>query len=370
MFSTSKSYGDTDFITGMRALAALAVVFIHAGGAGLREFGESANNLTDLGRAGVYVFFVISGFSVAQSLISSRGYFDYLNKRIWRIAPLYYFWLIVTILLSVTAMYWQDRFGVKVDAYNIIMHFGFLSFLDYKITNSIMGVEWSISIEVFWYLLVPVLLLLSKRRIVLLAMVAISAIIHKQIEKHAGLLPIAPEDANVAAYWSPLPYLFSFCLGIAAFRTREALSASGRFGDFVLLASGLLIVAYCVFPTEIRMVFRDDFFLMSWITFAMIVAGSSNSSLFNGLLANRFVVFVGTISYGVYLCHMPLINLLAKFSPDLAANKLLYFIVVSALSCLISFVTFHTIEKPGGALGKRFGKHPFFSKTKESAASA
>lgn len=368
MFSTAKSYGDTDFITGMRALAALAVVFIHAGGAGLRDFGEVANNIVDLGRSGVYVFFVISGFSVAQSLISSRGYFDYLNKRVWRIAPLYYFWLLVTIALSITSTYWQNRFGVEVDAYNVFMHFGFLSFLDYRITNSIMGVEWSISIEVFWYLLVPVLLLLSKRKFVLLGMVVISAIIHKQIEKHAGHLPLAPEDASLAVYWSPLPYLFSFCLGIAAFRIREAMSASGRFGDIVLFLSICLVVVYCIYPSELRNIFRDDFFLMSWVAFFMIVAGSSKSPLFNGLLANRYLIFVGAISYGIYLSHMPLINFLARFTPDLASSKFLYFIVVSALSCLISFVTFHTIEKPGGALGKRFGKHPFFSKTKESAA--
>lgn len=86
-----KNYGDTDFITGMRAFAAIAVVLIHSGGAGLRDLGDFGNNLADLGRTGVYVFFVISGFSVASSYSSSNGYFDYINKRLWRIAPLYYF---------------------------------------------------------------------------------------------------------------------------------------------------------------------------------------------------------------------------------------------------------------------------------------
>lgn len=368
MISTSKFYGDTDFITGMRALAALAVIFIHAGGAGLRELGESANNFVELGRSGVYVFFVISGFSVAQSLISSNGYFDYLNKRIWRIAPLYYFWILATVALSVTAVYWQERFDVEVDVYNLLMHFSFLSFLDYKIASSIMGVEWSISIEVFWYLFMPVLLLLSRRKLVLLAMIVVSAIIHKKVEKHAGWLPLSLEEARLAVYWSPLPYLFSFCLGVAAFRVRESYPVPGKFGDFILLTSFCLIVAYCIFPEALREIFRSDFFMMSWISFALIVSGSRRSFLFSSFLGNKYLIFVGSISYGLYLSHMPVINLIVRCFPELSSNKSVFFMLAVVISCVVSFVTFHAIEKPGGLIGRKIGSHPFFYKGKASVA--
>jgi hypothetical protein len=53
----TKDYGDTNFITGMRAFAALAVVVIHSGGAGLRNLGQWGINLADIGRTGPYVFF-------------------------------------------------------------------------------------------------------------------------------------------------------------------------------------------------------------------------------------------------------------------------------------------------------------------------
>ena len=66
-----KDYGDTNFITGMRAYAALAVVLIHAGGGGLRDIGQMGDNIANLGLAGVYVFFVISGFSVASSYLAT-----------------------------------------------------------------------------------------------------------------------------------------------------------------------------------------------------------------------------------------------------------------------------------------------------------
>ncbi|MGC5700454.1 acyltransferase [Pseudomonas sp. NFXW11] len=368
MFFTSKSYGDTDFITGMRALAAIAVLFIHTGGAGLREFGGMANNFVDLGKSGVYVFFVISGFSVAQSLVTSSGYLDYLNKRIWRIAPLYYFWIVLSIMLSVTATYWQNKFGVVVDAYNIIMHLGFVSFADYRITNSILGVEWSISIEVFWYLFVPLFVFLSRNNILALVMVVASAAIYAIAVKNTNILPVPAVDSALAMHWSPVPYLFNFCLGVAAFRLRAHFPQSSKIGDVVLCATVALVVFYCAFPSLVNKVFRNDFFLMSLITFVLIVFGTLKSCLFKVFLANRPVMMLGAISYGIYLCHMPIINLISRLFSGLDEYSFAFFAIVTITSCCISLLTYHVIEKPGSAFGKKFSMLPFFVRAKTPSA--
>jgi len=92
---------NTNYITGMRAFAALAVVMIHAGGAGLRDLGEIGNRMADLGSSGVYVFFVVSGFAVTNSFTKDGGhYWKYLEKRLRRIVPLYFCWLGVCIAIS------------------------------------------------------------------------------------------------------------------------------------------------------------------------------------------------------------------------------------------------------------------------------
>ncbi|MBK9322819.1 MAG: acyltransferase family protein [Bdellovibrionaceae bacterium] len=69
------SFEDTAYLTGLRGYAALAVFFIHSGGAGLRQvdaFGEGArsllNRLVDFGKYGVVVFFVLSAYTIAMSL--------------------------------------------------------------------------------------------------------------------------------------------------------------------------------------------------------------------------------------------------------------------------------------------------------------
>ena len=79
-----KQYGDTDFVTGMRAYAALAVLITHAGGGGLIELGDIASRLVALGGQGVAVFFVISGYSVSASYVASKGFVDYAGSNMKR----------------------------------------------------------------------------------------------------------------------------------------------------------------------------------------------------------------------------------------------------------------------------------------------
>ena len=154
----TKDYGPTTFITGMRAYAAVAVMLTHAGGAGLRTLGPLGQHLIELGSQGVTVFFVISGFSVASSWEHSGSFTAYLYKRLARIVPLYYAWLFAATLTSTDAIEWQRRYGTSIDAYNMIMHLTFMSWCDYRIACTILGVEWSIPIEVIWYLAIPFLL--------------------------------------------------------------------------------------------------------------------------------------------------------------------------------------------------------------------
>lgn len=276
----NKNYGDTTFITGMRAFAALAVVLIHAGGAGFRELGVIGNNLADFGRAGVYVFFVISGFSVSSSYETSSGYFDYLNKRLWRIAPLYYFWLMVTIIIGASATYWQKQFNSEIDFYNIFLHLLFLSFLDYRITNSIIGVEWSISIEVFWYFVLPLLLVVCGNKIKCLCVLVISLLIYMLPVRFPHVLPVDSENAKLAMHWSPIPYMFAYALGITAYRFRKFCTHSNAIGNCIFTLSVVLAGIYVWHPVIITKLFYDEFIFVTLLTACLIMFGTNKSFLF------------------------------------------------------------------------------------------
>lgn len=268
----TRDYGDTNFITGMRAYAAFGVLLIHSGGGGLYQLGETGATLAGLGPLGVYVFFVISGFSVASSFESSTSYFDYINKRLWRIAPIYYFWIAAAIALSATSVYWQQNFNVAVDAYNVLMHLFFINFLDYRITSSILGVEWSISIEVFWYFLVPALVLACRKRLDLYLMILSSFVLYKLTIKHPEFielfkfLRIRNADAALAMHWTPIPYAFAYCLGISAYKMRIWFQGSNTIGNCAVIAVVLSLLGYVLAPGFIKLVFIDELILARVLT--------------------------------------------------------------------------------------------------------
>jgi peptidoglycan/LPS O-acetylase OafA/YrhL len=137
-----KSYGDTDFITGLRAVAMFMVILIHSGGAGLRELGGFGNNFVDVGRTGVYIFFVISGFSVAQSYLCSQGFIPYFLKRMFRIIPLYYtVWLIVAGVSYALGLQGSFISGQPYVLKYILLALGYILYLDSASSRGFLGVE-------------------------------------------------------------------------------------------------------------------------------------------------------------------------------------------------------------------------------------
>lgn len=354
-----KDYGETSFITGLRAVAAILVVLLHAGGGGLRDLGASGVAFVEMaGRGGVYMFFVISGFSVSASYLAEPAYGAYLWRRFWRIAPLYYVWIGVVAAGLVPPAGWAEVFRMPVDAYNVLLHLSFLSFLDYRIANSIVGVEWSLPIEMVFYLIAPFVLVRVRSWSGIALLIATSFTLYRIGLSNLSFLPVPRDHAGIAFIWSPLPYVFCFGLGIAAFRIRERLAAPGWMADLALSASVLAVVACANIPNVTVGALRTEFLLYSVITFLLICVGSGRSHLMAALLNNGPVQFIGLVSYSLYLNHSGVLWLMgeAGLLPGEAAWR---FAVALAASILLSAVTYAAIEQPGQRLGRRLGARLF-----------
>ncbi|WP_105437207.1 acyltransferase [Neorhizobium sp. T25_13] len=351
-----KDYGDTSFITGMRAFAALAVIMIHTGGAGFRELGEIGKNFANFGAAGVFVFFVISGFSVSSSYETSNSYRSYLNKRLWRIAPLYYFWLGVSILLGTTALYWQQQFSAPVDIYNVAMHLSFLSFLDFRIANTIIGVEWSIPIEVFWYLAIPFMMRFSGSAKQLAALIAVSLIVHVISARADVLFPFLGENAPFVMRWSPVPYALCYALGIAIYRARAYIRHSDAIGNLAFVISAAFIVAYVCAPRMFAKIFFDELIFTSLVTTVLLLFGSAKSRMFTLVFGNRVAQFLGIVSYGLYLAHVPLLDLLTRYDGFWMQNPTLRFLLVSLCATFVSVITYYSFEQRLVTFGKNIAR--------------
>ena len=332
MNSLELRYKDTNFITGLRAFAALAVVMIHTGGAGLRSFGVIGNRLADSGSAGVYVFFVISGFAVSQSFEGSSSYQSYLVKRLRRIAPLYFFWLAACILWSGGA-----------SAYSIFMHVTFLSFLDMQVANSIIGVEWTIPIEVFYYLLVPAVLIWARRLPTLCLITFFALTLHLAFQLLAAL---SGDKANfLRLHWSPIPYAFSFSLGILAYRLKQTWNPKPWQSYAAWAASAAILAAYAIKLGTFKFLRIDALILFSSISFIIIVSTTdSNNIISRSILCSKPIQYLGLWSYGIYLAHSPLNGIVAS---NFNLTPFPSFLAVSALTTVVSALTYYLIERPG-----------------------
>lgn len=332
-----RSYGETDFVTGLRAIAALMVIAIHT--AAFRDFGTLGNVITDNGKYGVQIFFVISGFTIARTYRSAPSFFPYFARRLIRIVPLYFAVILTVFYLlrtgTIAQGHWMTLYGSEPDAYNLLMHLTFLSAWDTRVANSFLGVEWSIPIEMFWYLALPLLL-------------PVAASLRNKVIIFAGLLGLSGLTRAVAhvslpdhaAHFLPLTYGAYFYLGAMSDGWRDKLHKwPTRFRKRLVLASGMLFVATLCVDTGMNAA-------LFAIATAVLIAAHRGTSGSIGLLTLRPMILLGSISYSLYLTH-PLVLTGLPYLVDVALFSQLYvFALTVAITTAVSISTYLIIERP------------------------
>lgn len=324
-----KDYGSTNFITGLRALAATMVVIIHTGA--FNDLGLIGLNITEAGLGGVAMFFVIAGFSVTQSFLSESNYKSYIVKRLVRIAPSYYLVLTITFLLILTGLIGIPHSGLDhgtvYDAKNYLMHLAFLSYLDKSLSNSVLSVEWTLPIEVFWYFVLPLFILAGRSWKKLLAYLILTYVIGdatKALLQHS-------EQVNPS--WLPTRHGFYFILGIMAHKYRgEVMGKWTHWNNYLVLAGVALFMLNVVFSVGNTPRF------LAVATFLFICGYNGQFSVIKSIMEGRIMLFLGSISYSIYLVHFPIIYVLQTylFTPKAVTGFALVFALTVILSTLIT----------------------------------
>ncbi|WP_299191069.1 acyltransferase [uncultured Litoreibacter sp.] len=341
--SIIRRYGDTDFITGLRAIAATMVVAFHC--SIFREFGQIGENVTEAGRYGVQVFFVISGFTIAATYLGAPSYLSYLVRRLMRIAPVYFFVIGAAIALTVagviTGTGWSARFGVETDAYNLLMHLTFMSFWDYKIANSLIGVEWTIPVEVFWYVILPwVIARAVGVRKAVIFMVGLAALAFATILIGAQLGP------SLISEWFPTTYGPYFLLGVLTYKLRSSTQMIGR--ETMAFWGGVAIFLFACVAAPVM--------TGAWVgvATALIIVGHRSSGGVS-ILTTTPLLFAGSISYSIYLWHALVVRYFAL--PE-SFPGYLEFLVVFGVTLVLSVPTYLLVEKPTNRWGAVIAKSP------------
>lgn len=332
MLNFVKDYGDTNFITGLRGLAASLVVITHT--SAFEVFGDWGREVSNAGQLGVLAFFVIAGFTIAHTRNSASGFREYIIKRFVRLIPLYYAVLLICAVIIISGYRWNTYYGDAVGhasmPIDLLLHFIFLNWVDVKTGNSIIGVEWTLPIEVFWYIgLLPFLKYLTDSFFKMLA--ALSTLVFIEMifgiaYKSFGLHPWQWE-------WSPWQYGWYFGLGAVSWRLRQY--------GFKYKEHLQLLGVFCGLTALLGA--KQDEILMATSTFLIIIStGKKEYNFLNKILTAKFSIFVGTLSYGIYLVHVPIAYTLKPFID----KSLLLFVCTFFLSILLSMALLFFVENP------------------------
>ena len=354
-------------IHALRAVAALTILLFH-----LRYIADilppSTLQSTIGGHffTGVILFFVLSAFSLAFSTIPTmsreRWVRDYLIRRFFRIAPLFYFMMPLYVWLI------HSRGWAQPDLQTWIMNISFLFNLVPGKHEGIVWASWTIGVEVLFYVIFPVFLLISNRRLalalVLIGGIAISISARSLIDK-AGLAG----DYGKYAFISSLGVFLTGFVSFKLYHLARKQIAVGAWQPQFVKGACALVCALCLIANFAPFGFnpgspgRPD--LMVWsILFA---ATAIWQALFpSPWFANRPLQWIGERSYGIYLMH-PLV--IGVFTPQIKALYLALqpsvgdwaFFVVGALTMLVvvalANVVYHLVERPGMQMGKRLLTH-------------
>ena len=354
----------------LRAIAALGVVAHHIEQVkGINGLYVTNPNLSflihNLGKAGVDLFFVLSGFLITYLLLLEKennfGRIDILKfylRRVFRIWPLYYFVMLVSFvvipLLSNLPIFEYNR--VSLDSINnpenysfktIALYLGFLP----QFANVVVGASqsWSIGIEEQFYLIMPLTITIFRRKaffiIVLLASLVFFCLT-------INLNSIFNLDSNIAYFFRVLRYFnFQFLLigvigGCIYFHNLTKVSnfTASKYSYFSLILMILFLSSCLVFENIVNHFILGVLFLF----LILFTVNSSNKLVFK----NKLISYLGKISYGIYMYHtfvlfliFPLAN---KYFLEKEGNTIPYtlflYLASYSVTILISIASYELFE--------------------------
>ncbi|MFJ2485967.1 acyltransferase family protein [Pseudomonas sp. NPDC087639] len=323
-------------IDALRGLAAAAVFFSHSDTSGLATNAWFSANKSFLGDFGVYVFFCLSGYLIWQSgtrLIGSPGGIRlFAIHRVTRLVPLY----LVNLFIVVAAIsYIGSRWTPTYDSWIIFRHLIFSQDFYPSVSRDINPVLWTLTHEATFYILAPLMLMAGIRNkiVILLASLALYGVflLNGWIE-----------------YLKFSQIFYAFALGI-----------------FIADADNKEKVAICLIAVSLALyACLGD----SLHAYAGRIAGTAFAMtcicLTKGKECNKLVyvlmsplVFLGVISYSIYIWHYQIIYVVEYYYPFFNRNipgwsqyGMVSGTVLVSICVLFSYISYVLIEKP--SMGK------------------
>lgn len=319
-------------IDGLRAIAVIPVILFHL-------------NFLPNGYLGVDVFFVISGFLITgiiyKSILNeSFSILSFYQKRTRRIIPLVSFVSIIALIIGILTMLPDDleNLAQSVVATNIFSN-NILPILTTKnywdIVNEFKPLmhTWSLGIEEQYYLLYPfIFLLLGKKRIqwILPTLIVLTAI------------SLALFFLNFAEYQKF--YLLQFRFFELSIGGIVAILMKSKVFDYKFNFIPIILLILLVSTTFFELTNSVKIILTVLFSVGILISYNQSNFLSNALLNNRLFIFIGKISFSLYMWH----QIVFAFSRYFIFQEIgpIEATLLIAITVILSILTYYFIEQP------------------------
>jgi peptidoglycan/LPS O-acetylase OafA/YrhL len=342
------------YIDALRGIAALLVVWLHATQNFLRVsphqpmpgrwLAEVAQDF-DVGRVGVVLFFLISGYVIPGSIRLDRPapIGTFVIRRLFRVYPAY--WLSVPLCAFATWWLWHQPFGTRDFLVNLTM------LQDLFGVTPASGVYWTLLIELIFYALCVVLALArSLHDPFRIALLAAGLVVLHTIAAYALWLD-APLDRLLAF----MPWHLSFMLCGTLFRDRHDENAAT--GPARTLFHGLIAYYLIVFPAGAIWALGpfNNYVVSSALGLLIFIAGTTVMRI-----RSRTMAWLGAISYSIYLFHVVALFAMLWWllrQPDgsiwRTQHMATYLVVCTLVTIAMAAFVHWAVERPGISMGRR-----------------
>lgn len=332
-------------LDGLRAIAVLSVLFFHAG------FPWASG-----GFVGVDVFFVLSGFFITHILLSEHdkktfSTISFYERRARRLLPAFFFILVCTIILNILTLT-PDKFSYF--SQSIIPAVGIYANVFFTNTSNYFSPSaetfpllhiWSLSVEEQFYVLFPVALTICfairKFTKILVPLMFVAGIM---LSYYLMLLSHEKGYHMWSFFMMPARAWELLAGGAVAWLMKTTNNPSKRLTKEIGSTLGLSLILFSILWLDSDMVWPHHITLLPIIGTALLIYYCSTDTTIGKLLSMRFVVFIGVISYSLYLWHQPLFALYRNIhigKPSLWAMSGLIL-----LATLLAWATYIWVESP------------------------
>jgi peptidoglycan/LPS O-acetylase OafA/YrhL len=297
------------------------------------------------GYIGVDIFFVLSGYFMAQTLPKIEGKEDVLsfyNRRLRRILPLA--WIVFLLFFAVSPFLFTPP-EMKELTGSFLSSLFLIPNLSYWLDNSYfestlfrpMLHYWSLGVEYQYYILFPLALFAMKRWSLIGPVFLIGSLVL--------CIAVTELSPKTAFFWTPTRF-WEFLLGYYAHSIEERRRILPRWAEKSFLALAALAFASCTLLFSSKTVFPGAAAILPAFAAFLFILGKMPSWPKLLRLPEKLLIGIGTISFSVYLWHYPVI-FLATYSPFEYGGKvgLVTGATVVCLTLALSCASYFWIEK-------------------------